>query len=554
MASKDDKDKFKDDIAFVERPALAGKWGQPGHYKWPYNVFWKGYLDCDNTETRRAALREYFRTDLFFLLYYGMQRRDVNKYNNPFIVDACREVESGPKTDTLDLWSRGSYKSTIITQGFTLQNILNEPQKSVAFFSHQRPIAKAFLAPIKYALETNPMLKFAFPDILWGNPRKATCKWTDEELELKGRGGAQTYSFEAWGLVDGMPTGKHYDIRVYDDVITEKVVNTPEMMHKVARQFQLSDNLKADDGWERVIGTSYNHGDFYQQRREEAEKGIFDWYLRVKAWWDGNYTDEEIAELGVSDKYLAFFGTRKPVLYTWQEILRRRLVQGPYNFAAQMELDPTGQDMATFQMAWIKYYRRLPPTRIKRIFVDPANEKKPDSDYTVIVVVSKDEFGNRYLEDMIRDKLNLGERFDAVADMYREHHPVACVYMEKYGKDSDEWYFNEKMKDKAIHFPLEGIGGRTSKVDRIKWLVPIFEQGKFFLPENGIWRYDRNLVQEFLDEEYRTFPFCKTYDMLDAISRHEDPQVQSTGPMVTGGQNWNVIMDQRLRHRDILGV
>ena len=65
----------------------------------------------------------------------------------------------------LDLWAREHYKSTIITFGQTIQDILRDPEVTVGIFSHTRPIAKGFLRQIKRELESNQTLKDLFPDI-----------------------------------------------------------------------------------------------------------------------------------------------------------------------------------------------------------------------------------------------------------------------------------------------------------------------------------------------------------------------------------------------------
>lgn len=50
---------------------------------------------------------------------------------------------------------------------------------------------------------------------------------------------------EAWGLVDGQPTGKHFKLLIYDDVVTLESVTSPEMIAKVTNAWALSLNLGA---------------------------------------------------------------------------------------------------------------------------------------------------------------------------------------------------------------------------------------------------------------------------------------------------------------------
>jgi len=195
--------------------------------------------------------------DLFYLLTVILRRPDAMR---PWLFERCREVQAAPN-DHLDLWAREHYKSTIITFALTIQDIIKDPDITVGIFSHTRPIAKAFLRQIKLEFEMNLRLQQLYPDIFYTAPEKQSPKWSEDDgIVVKRQGNPKEATVEAWGLVDGQPTGRHFKLRVYDDVVTDKSVTTPEQIQKTTAAWELSDNLGVNSdqgGAVRYIGTRY---------------------------------------------------------------------------------------------------------------------------------------------------------------------------------------------------------------------------------------------------------------------------------------------------------
>jgi phage terminase large subunit-like protein len=460
------------------------------------------------------------RTDLYFLLWFVLGRKDIEK---PWLFERCREVQERPD-NCLDLWAREHYKSTIITFGKTLQDILashgDDPlpqwktEPTFGIFSHTRPIAKGFLRQIKRECETNSLLKALFPDVLYDDPASEAPKWSEDDgIVFRRRGNPKESTLEAWGLVDGQPTSKHFFGRIYDDVVTRESVSTPDAISKTTRALEDSFNLGTEGGFERFVGTRWHFSDTY------------------KALIDRNYLHVRVHP-GTVD------GTvdGEPVLWSRETLAEKRMKMGPYVFGCQILLDPKSESVMGFKPEWIRKYKGDASRGTNRyILVDPANEKKKDSDYTSIWVIGLGIDGNYYALDMLRDRLSLTERGDALFRLHRLWSPLGVGY-EKYGMQADIQYMQDRMERENYRFHITELGGSLAKRDRIRRLVPIFEQGRMWLPET-LRRTDyqgvsRDLVDVFLREEYEAFPLGDHDDMLDSLARITDDDMHLVWPRV----------------------
>jgi hypothetical protein len=219
-----------------------------------------GQRDYADALMREACLAKPY--GLWVLLRYGLGRVDAH---NQWVFDRCLEVMESPDGH-LDLWAREHYKSTIITFALSVQDILRNPETTIGIFSHTRPIAKAFLRQIKQEFERNERLKRWFPDVLWADPSKESPKWSEDEgITVKRKGNPKEATIEAWGLVDGQPTSKHFDVLNYDDIVVESSVGTPEMIRKTTDALSNSYNLGKRGGRRRFVGTRYHYNDTYRE-------------------------------------------------------------------------------------------------------------------------------------------------------------------------------------------------------------------------------------------------------------------------------------------------
>ena len=492
--------------------------------------------------------RELPKIDRFFLLVHVLHRLDAV---HDWIYARCREVEAAPD-GYLDLWARESYKSTVITFAGVIQEIIRDPDITIGIFSHTKPTARKFLIQAKTEMETNETLKTLYPGIFWSDPRKQAPKWSEEKgVTVMRASNPKEATIEAHGLVDGQPTGSHFRLMVFDDVVTLESVGTPEQIEKTTNAWSLADNLGARgaDGKIRKwhIGTRYHFADSYHTM---IEMGAVKVRLHP-ATADGTPTG-------------------KPVFLSQEAWDEKRRQQTPATIAAQMLLNPAAGTEALFDEAWLRFLDIRPSTLNVYILCDPAGSRKRGSDYTAISVIGVDAAWNMYLLDGVYDRLNLHERWQAVRGLRRQWMRAPGVQgvkvgYERYGMQSDIEHFELEMQRDREAFEIVELAwprdGPGSKYDRIQRLVPDFRNGKFFMAqvvqgetsnqarvraEGQPWRvfhptrrkdYQGKVyaLNKVLITEFLPYPFSVHDDFLDATSRIYD--IEAAAPIVIRDQS-----------------
>lgn len=413
------------------------------NYKYDYPEIFR-QIALENLDAK-SAYKSLILNDLFFIVYFVM---GVKVANHPFVVDMCRTVEDGPQTNTLDLWAREHFKSTILTMARVIQSHCEDPSKCIAIFSHTRPIAKGFLRGIKQVYQTSSLLKECFPEAFYKDPEKESPKWSEDDgLQLKGHEPSRREaSLEAWGLIEGMPTSKHFDERIYDDIETADLVGNPDIVNKLRAAFDLSQNLGTLYGTHRVIGTYYTH------------EGLLT-YLRDKR----NSRDEPVYTLRIKPGSDDGSETGNPVLLTqdrWEELR----AGDKYVFYCQQLLDPSPQGARKLES---RLFIRVAPKSIPRdlrrfMLVDPAGDSKDGKgDAWAIGVFDVDADADQigassvYLIDLVAQPMRHEQAIEEIVRMYLRNGLIQCIGVEKVGLSTVEGHIANALKQKGRIISVE---------------------------------------------------------------------------------------------------
>lgn len=498
----------------------------------------------------RCWLYEWYlaRADLwYFLRYVASQGRWIEDGTSgvrrqEWIYDRCREVEK-KCNQVVDIWARFHWKSYIKTILKSLQEVLREPDVTIVIFSHTRPLAKAFMSNIQREMLSNERLISLSWDPRTDREIFSSRKNDYERVSLNDGiivprvGNPKEPTISAYGLVDSMPTGGHWVIRILDDAVTKDSVTTPEQIEKVKHSWELSIPLGMPAGRseEWISGTFYSLQDLYHTMA--YERG---YELRLHPCYEIDWEGTDRDEKGRISRLRLFFED-KPVLYAkdrigdFENTMGKK--EGSANVAMQLYCDPNaGAGGRRFEREWVQFYdpKKLTPAELMRdgnciILVDSASQKRSGSDYTAMWTLSLRSDGCAYVVDMCRDRLSLTERGE---QLLRMHHRCRSTFYEcryeRYGAMGDIEFLDYLLKQKKRRMRIIRVGGLTDKDERIERLIPWVEEGRLVFPEKFMYRTstgDRvDLIEQFIYDELLGFPNTPFKDMLDALSRMCDTE------------------------------
>lgn len=227
-------------------------------------------------------------------------------------------------------------------------------------------------------------------------------------------------------------------------------------------------------------------------------------------------------------------------------------------YAGQYLQEPVPLGGGEFKLEKLQYYDTERTALKGNVFIlcDPAGgdemnkKKKKTSDYSTFMVIELGADNNYYLIDAVRDRLNPTERVDTLFQLHRKWNGLTKrppkVGYEKYGMMTDTHYIKKKQDEENYRFPLIELAGKMMKEERIRRMLPDIDRGRWWFPKT-LHRRDTegrsfDLIKELTEGEMLSFPKARFDDMLDAISRIYDEELEAKFPLLNGLQVKSVMI------------
>jgi hypothetical protein len=364
-------------------------------------------------EVLRAQKEQYYSSHFYEF------NRDVLGWPDiyePLHREVCNFVQNNVKRKKLlILLPRGTFKSSIVTVGYTLWRIVNNPNDRVLIANATYPMAVSFLRQVKDHLAKNQALKDIYGDF---SNSENNAAWREDYVILKDIG-KPTFRFrgkeptvKASGA-EANVTGSHYSVAILDDLVNRDNINTSEQIKKIINFYKDTlDLVDPTDGHKQtiLIGTTWHQADLYSWVMDPDNGIIDDFEVMIKPAFTGECGEGE----------LLF-----PERLGWKQLEELKRQQGPSHFAAQYMLDPVPADEAIFK-AEFKHFIESDISSIPKntfITVDPAISEKKEADYSAMICVSVDKDNTWYVRDVWRDKVNPKKLIDVIFSWDNKYHP-----------------------------------------------------------------------------------------------------------------------------------
>lgn len=436
-------------------------------------------------------------------------------------LDLCRFLEKDGKFKLI-LMPRYTFKSCIITQGFTLWKLLQNPDNRILIYSDSATKSQNFLLGIKNHIEGKTgrsRFREFFPG--W-ETTSLKGKWNDSQINISLRKAGSVEPSVDTGGIETSKVGMHYDIIIFDDIVSDLNVTTKAQMDKVHDCYKKSLSLLRPGGDVILTGTRWHFGDCYGRIIEEnKEKKIFDILIK-KAEDGGELLFDNIGDDGLTREFLE----------------RQKSEQGSYIFSCIYLNEPVSDDAALFKHDDFQFYGTLKrsdnPQRdglYDNLYItgtlDPAGEGE---DFTAGTICGTDAKRRIYVLDL------LNKRNCTPTEMIEWIFRMNRLYkLQKFGVETIffrgmfERHLNERIREEVardVNFNNFGVEkfltrwrhGEGKKV-RIEGLQPYHERGDILFPGTSV----ESLRGSFGDLAYQMMQTTRDHmpepnDLLDALS------------------------------------
>lgn len=483
-----------------------------------------------------AHLRRMCRTNLKFLCkeILGMDKWD------DVLHDDLQAFLDNSGDHKLILVPRGHLKSSIVTVGWTIQQILINPNEAVLLRNAVWDLSREFLKQISNYLNSEIL------EQIFGEFCRPDSIWTKEVVEVA----------QKTDLVDRQPTittagletaltGRHFRKILDDDLVGQQNVTTKEQALKVIQTYGDSENLLNSGGSHVIIGTRWANRDLYGHilaedcrtvngyhvdKRDGPEgwrkayqrwlkkepnvgaafaKGRFDVYLR-RAEENGQVIfAKEYCMTDKEQEMLASLNVHKKSLET--------LKRNPAQYACQMNNDPLDDDLIEFRREWFLRTERTPELMQQLmsiralISIDPAFRLKQTNDFSGIAVTKALNDGRIFVLEAKQIKINAAQLVDEIFKLVSIYKPYKVCIETVSAQILLVDLLKNEMKRRNTWFTIEEVKTSTTetKAMKIRGLVEYYSNGRLI--------HLGQLVD--LESQLLEFPRGTHDDIIDALSQ-----------------------------------
>lgn len=422
------------------------------------------------------------------------------------MIEALEDVEAGLIDVLIMTLPPGSAKSSYGSVVFPSWYLGRNPTRCIIAASHTAELAERFGRKVRNNIKSDIHAN-VFPTSKLSSDSTAAGRW---DTSLGGE-------YFAAG-VGGSITGRRADLFLCDDPIKSREdADSPTVRQKQWDWWRDDVSTRLKPGAAVVLIMTRWHED------DLAGRLIEDMKLSSKR--------IKILSIPMEAKEDDALGREKgePLWPEWfTPVMLEEAKREPRTWSALYQQEPRPIGGGEFKKEWLNFWVKPPATGARIILVDPSSGKsKTRGDFTSIWVIGKGADDNLYVVDGVRDRLNLTERAEALFKLVRKWKPSAVGY-EQYGLQADVEFIKMQQEAQQYRFKIIELGGALKKEDRIRRLIPLFQQGEIWLPQTMVKQQSdgnmHDIITDF-EQEYLSFPVGAHDDAIDNLARMVEPQI-----------------------------
>jgi predicted phage terminase large subunit-like protein len=410
------------------------------------------------------------------------------------------QIESGTKDRICVSVPPRHGKSQLVSIYYAAWYLGRNPAHKVMLVSHTGDLAVDFGRKVRNLIDTE-RYKEVFPNVSLAADSKSAGRWNTNH------GG----EFFACGVGSAL-AGRGAHLLIVDDPHSEQDVlaGNFDVFEKAYQWFAYGARTRLmPKGKVAIVHTRWSTGDLIGRlvqdgaRNEGADQyEVFEFpaIMEVEEW------DDDTASVQTTEKALW------PEFFDLPALKRTRASMPTFQWNAQYQQNPTGEEAAIIKREWWRQWDRDDPPKCDYIIMslDAAAESHNRADYTALTtwgVFHNDDVGENHiiLLDVIRERLEFPELKAMAIREYKRWEPDAFI-VEK--KSSGTPLFQEMRRSGLVVQEYTPHRGTGDKIARLNSVADIIKSGLCWVPTR---RWAEELV-----EEVAGFPAAGHDDMVDS--------------------------------------